>query len=179
MRGMVVAVALVVVSCTADPVRETTQDPATTSEAGDPTDATVSPTPGPTEVPSAPCAVTLPNGDNPPGQTSRFSHGNGRLWVELYPHGVIRARKDDVRADGSLAIKFPWTRGDRGQLTITGRRLDADAPPARAWIPSGYGPTGFQSSAVIFPTAGCWIVTGRVGVVELRVVTKVLRPAAR
>jgi hypothetical protein len=121
--------------------------------------------------------VTLPNGDNPPGQVSRFSHGDGRLWVELYPLGVVRARTGDVRPDGSLAVKFPWTRGVEGRLTITGRRLDAVAPPLRAWVPTGYGRSGFQSSAVIFPTPGCWEVTGRVGPATLTVVTKVIGPS--
>jgi hypothetical protein len=47
-----------------------------------------------------------------------------------------------------------------GSLTISGRRLDAPAPPLEAVIPSGYGGTGFQASALIFPTEGCWEVTG-------------------
>ena len=126
---------------------------------------------------AANCAVTLPNGDSPPGHRSRSSHGNGRLWVVLWwPQGIIRARENDVQPDGSLAIKFPWTRGVAGRLTITGRRLDADAPPVRAWIPEGYGPRGFQSTAVIFPTVGCWEVTGHVGDASLTVVVKVVAP---
>jgi hypothetical protein len=105
---------------------------------------------------------------------SPFSHGNGRLWVELYPRGIIGPRNYHVRPNGSLAVKFPWTRGVRGQLRITGRRLDADAPPVRSWVPDGYGPTGFQSTAVIFPTTGCWGVKGTVGSVSLTFVTKVI-----
>ena len=126
---------------------------------------------------SAVCPVSLPNGESPPGQPSRLSHGNGRLWVVLWwPRGIIRAHEDDLRPDDSLAIKLPWTRGVAGQLTITGRRLDAIAPPVRAWIPRGYGRRGFQSTAVVFPTAGCWEVTGRVGGVWLTVVVKVVGP---
>jgi hypothetical protein len=109
-----------------------------------------------------------------------LSHGNGRLWVELYPHGIVGAgnydERHDVRPNGSLAVKFGWTRGVRGQLRITGRRLDGDAPPVRSWIPDGYGRTGFQATDVIFPAAGCWEVTGRVGSVSLTFVTKVTGP---
>jgi hypothetical protein len=122
------------------------------------------------------CAVTTPNGSNPPGQRSRFSHGSGKLWVELWPHGHVRASDDDVRPSGSIAIKFPWTRGVEGKLEITGRRLDAEASSVRAIIPKGYGRTGFQSTAIIFPTQGCWKITGHVGRASLTFVTKVTKP---
>jgi hypothetical protein len=103
-----------------------------------------------------------------------LSHGNGRLWVELYPRGTIGAANyGRPRPGGTIAVKFPWTRGVAGHLRITGRRLDADAPAVRSWVPDGYGRTGFQSSAVIFPTTGCWEVTGRVGSASLTVVTEV------
>lgn len=122
------------------------------------------------------CAATRPNGDNPPGQRSRTSHGNGNLWVELWPGGRVLASEDDLRPDGSIAIKFPWTRGVSGRLEITGRRLDAEAPSVRAEIPEGYGNTGFQASGIIFPTDGCWEITGRVGDVSLTFVTEVMKP---
>jgi len=73
-------------------------------------------------------------------------------------------------------MKFPWTRGTIGHLSITGSRLDASAPPVKAFVPD-YGRTGFQSSMVVFPTSGCWLVTGRVGDVCLTFVTRVTRPA--
>ncbi len=50
------------------------------------------------------------------------------------------------------------------------------APPLRADIPEGYGLSGFQASGVIFPTEGCWEVTGRVGNVSLTFVTLVVKP---
>jgi len=128
-------------------------------------------------IPATVCPVTLPNGHNPPGQglTSRLSHGNGRLWVELYPRGIIRPDYyGRARPNGAIAIKFPWTRGVPGHLKITGRRLDADAPALRSSIPGGYGRIGFQSTGVIFPTTGCWEMTGRVGSASLTVVTKVI-----
>jgi hypothetical protein len=72
-------------------------------------------------------------------------------------------------------MKFGWQRGSTGPLTIEGRRLDGDGPPLRAEVPSGYGPSGFQSSYIIFPTPGCWEVTGRVGDASVTFVTKVLK----
>jgi hypothetical protein len=64
----------------------------------------------------------------------------------------------------------------RGKLEITGRRLEADAPPVRAQIPDAYGKIGFQASGINFPTQQCWGMTGLVGKVSLRFVTKVTKP---
>ena len=92
------------------------------------------------------------------------AYGNGKLWVGgLWPHGVVIMTRDNVGRDGRLGMKFGWYRLTSGYLTITGRRLDAPAPPASGLtFPGGYGLTGFNASGVIFPTEGCWQVTGRV-----------------
>lgn len=135
------------------------------------------------------CAVTVPNGSEPPGvlthhgpndspvKNSNF-YGNGKLWTTLWPNGTVEFRPGgpgSMDSDGSLSMKFPWWRGVRGKLTIEGRRLDASAPPLRAHIPEGYGDTGFQSTALIFPTEGCWEVTGKVGEASLKFVTRVVK----
>ncbi|MDE3111597.1 MAG: hypothetical protein KGK34_01490 [Chloroflexota bacterium] len=44
-------------------------------------------------------------------------------------------------------------------------------------MPDGYGDTGFQASGVLFPTEGCWEITGAVGNSTLTFVTLVRRPA--
>jgi hypothetical protein len=90
----------------------------------------------------------------------------------LWPHGSARAIDDNVNGRGEIEMKFPWDRGIRGRLRISGRRLDADAPPLRSDVPD-YGPTGFQPTALIFPTEGCWEVTGTVRRSSLTFVTKV------
>jgi hypothetical protein len=103
------------------------------------------------------------------------AHGNRSLWVgALWPHGVAVITHDDVAADGRLWMKFGWYRLTSGFLRITGRRLDAPAPPASGRAP-GYGLTGFNASGVIFPTEGCWRVTGRVGRATLTFVTFVIK----
>jgi hypothetical protein len=76
-------------------------------------------------------------------------------------------------SDGALGIKVGWERLRRGRLTIEGRRLDRAADPARASIPDGYGDFGFQPMYLIFPTPGCWQITGRVGAASLTVVVAV------
>jgi hypothetical protein len=122
-----------------------------------------------------PCPVTLANGATPPGESqSSLNHGNGQLWTVLWPDGIVVASgPDQVFPDGSVEMKFPWWRGVAGRLTIEGHRLDRMASPLRAEM-SDYGLTGFQASGLIFPTAGCWEVTGRVKSASLTFVTLVV-----
>jgi hypothetical protein len=125
------------------------------------------------------CPVTKPNGSMPPGERpSPDFHGNGALWTMLWPEGRVVFRPGGsgfVLLDGSLSMKFPWWRGIRGKLTIQGRRLDAPAPPLRARIPEGYGDIGFQATGLIFPTPGCWEVTGLVSGNRLTFITEVVK----
>jgi hypothetical protein len=123
------------------------------------------------------CPVTLATGVGPPGQPpSPDYYGNGAIWTNLYPEGIVQAKATDVMPDGSIGIKFGWFRRVNGNLVITGRRLDAAAAPLRGDIPAGYGDVGFQASGVIFPTSGCWEVTGRVGSHSLKFVTLLVKP---
>lgn len=41
-------------------------------------------------------------------------------------------------------------------------------------VPDGYGPSGFQAASLIFPTAGCWCVSGRVDGRSLEFVVRVI-----
>lgn len=126
------------------------------------------------------CPVTTPNGNRPPGERPNpFHYGNGKLWTELWPEGMVIVRdRGWIEPDGRIGIKWGWWRSHdaAGQLSISGRRLDAEAPPLEAIIPSGYGTTGFQVSGLIFSSPGCWEVTGRSGGYELTFVTEVVVP---
>ena len=138
--------------------------------------------PGPVTMAGARhCPVTIghPVPSSEPWREQLFgwgsARGSGSLGVGgLWPHGVVIITPDDVEPDGRLGMKFGWYRLTSGFLTITGRRLDAPAPPASG-LTSGYGLTGFNASGVNFPTEGCWQVTGRVGRVTLTFVTFVIK----
>jgi hypothetical protein len=66
-----------------------------------------------------------------------------------------------VDTDGALGMKVGWSRKKKGHLQISGKRLDGPAPPARAYI-YDYGDSGFQPIYLVFPTPGCWQITGEV-----------------
>lgn len=129
----------------------------------------------------ASCPVTLPNGKSPTApDASDFNLGNedDTLFTIPGPEGtVIFAHHGPgfILPDGSLAMKWPWWREARGELTIEGRRLDAPAPALRAEMPEGYGDSGFRPVSLIFPTQGCWEVTGIVGNARLTFVTLVIK----
>jgi hypothetical protein len=53
------------------------------------------------------------------------------------------------------------------------------AATARARISEGYGDTRFQAAALIFPTVGCWQMTGKVGESSLTFVTLVVKAEER
>jgi hypothetical protein len=82
-----------------------------------------------------------------------------------------------VDRDGALGIKFAWHRHVPGRLQVGGRRLDGEAPPARAYL-TDYGDEGFQPSYLIFPTPGCWEITGGVGEARLSFVVLVTKIGA-
>lgn len=143
-------------------------------------------TPQPAARPTLPpvdpdaCAVTIPNGTSPPGMPpASRRHGNGALWVDLWPNNRILATAPNyLHPDGSIDMKFPWWRGVAGKLTIEGHRLDAPAPPLSASVSDGYGEMGFQASSIHFPSEGCWQITGRVGEASLTFVTLVIKVPA-
>jgi hypothetical protein len=131
---------------------------------------------------TAECKVTEPNGIAAGvAEIVPSSYGNSEVSVGpfgLCPDGIVVFKPGGpgfVTRGGALGMKWGWMRGVSGELRITGRRLDGEAPPLRSEVPSGYGERGFQVSYLIFPTPGCWEVTGSVGQSSVTFVTKVVK----
>ena len=107
------------------------------------------------------CPVTVVNGGK------GGSYGNDVLEVWLAPQGRFVFKPGGpgfVDSDGALGIKFPWKPKKKGRLEVGGRRLDGEAKPVRAYIPAhDYAGTGGGPGYLVFPTPGCWEVTGYVG----------------
>ena len=135
------------------------------------------------KTPHSSCPVTIGR-KSPISPTDFFgstsAHWNGNLYVGgLWPDGTIVFRPGGagfVYPDGTVGMKIAWYRGKGvyGKLAITGKRLDAPSPALRSDF-SDYGDTGFQASEVIFPTEGCWQVTGTVGDTSVTFVTRVVK----
>lgn len=124
----------------------------------------------PEYVESYVCPVASPDGHERPNFPhngtfrSDGTYGNDSLYTILGSMVTFKPGSGGMaHADGSHSMKYMWWRLQEGKLTIGGRRLDGPAPPLRARIPDGYGNIGFQATGLIFPTTGCWEVTGRVG----------------
>jgi hypothetical protein len=119
------------------------------------------------------CPVTKPNGIQAPNaeyDAGPSSHGNEKLSAGPFgipPAGTITFRPGGpgfITRGGSLGMKFGWLTAVSGPFTVTGRRLDAPAPAM--WADNATGQVvapGFHATALVFPTPGCWEVTGRVG----------------
>jgi hypothetical protein len=126
---------------------------------------------------SSVCSVTYPDGSVPPQENVNSPHGyankNKTLWVAISEKGEMRVRQDE---DGWLiAPKVAWSRGIRGRLTVTGGRLDKLAPAMKSVISDAYGDIGFQPVSLVFPSEGCWKITGKVGGEELTFINKVTK----
>jgi hypothetical protein len=101
----------------------------------------------------AECPITAARGGVGNDELVAFSPGR----VVFRPGG-----SGFVDHDGALGIKWAFERLKRGRLFVGGRRLDATAGPARAYI-YDYGDSGFQPIYLVFPTPGCWEISASVG----------------
>jgi len=118
------------------------------------------------------CHVTTPN-EIVAGSSERNekSYGNALLSVGpfgLWPNGTVVFKPGGAgfqTKDGGLGMKFGWTRGIPGKLNVTGRRIDAGAPPLRFETnqTNDARSTGFLASHLIFSAPGCWEVNAQVG----------------
>jgi hypothetical protein len=125
------------------------------------------------------CPVTAAiRAEPPPDPNYTSSAQQGAGPVDIGPWYInadrtIWAGWDAARMKaGPQGNKVLWIRPWGTQLTVSGRRLDAEAPPPTASIPCCY-PTGFQASGLTFPTEGCWEISAKAGNSQLTFVTRV------
>jgi beta-lactamase regulating signal transducer with metallopeptidase domain len=69
-------------------------------------------------------------------------------------------------------INTVWMRPENTELTIDGRRLDAEAPKLEA-VPGAPFNTGYVGIGLTFPSPGCWEVTATAGGSTLTFITRV------
>ena len=112
-----------------------------------------------------------------------FWFGNSRLWIALLTSGTLRLPR---ASDRSLRQKlmwwregYDWRRNRQPPLQLTGKRLDAPAPPLEADDHANAGWTDdpdhpFIVTGINLPTPGCWKITGRLDDAELTFVVDVV-----
>jgi hypothetical protein len=130
--------------------------------------------PPPQAVQSSACPVSQPAATPftapipyPSPPDGYFWYGSDALWTGLPNDGVWQGLP---RHDEGYGQKlFIWRVGydpatePEPALTISGRRLDGDAPPLAGHVPAthAFGPDIHSAmlTGITFPTAGCWEVT--------------------
>ena len=140
---------------------------------------------GPTIVPNDPdtCPVTRPSDPRfiPPSpypqyapSPSAFWYGTDSLWTVVPENGVWSALPHNP--EGYTQKVFWWRKGyfwkeePEPKLTVTGRRLDAPAPPLNVLEATNAFAEDIQSAMLVgveFPTLGCWEIVGRYAGSEL------------
>ena len=112
------------------------------------------------------CPVTFQPGllDEPPMGWGSYetAYGGEHLRVTLKPGGAFVAPDSLMNEQGEIWDKFLfWGSGEADTpLTVTGHRLDAEAPLLRADSNAG---SGGLAVGLYFPTTGCWEITGARG----------------
>ena len=137
--------------------------PSGKTEAGESTGATA----GEQTVQSADCPVTTPVIATPPSPAD-----SGR---DSLPRGMYFVSADKQIWAPALewrlgSQKILWLKPVGSRLTVQGRRLDGNAPPLWANIPTGYAGDFQGSTTFIIPTGGCWEVEARANASMLRFV---------
>jgi hypothetical protein len=121
------------------------------------------------------CPVTKPS-DRPfippwpyPARPYRdgFWFGTDRLWIVPPADGTWRGLGHYTPTDPTFRQKMGWWRQGydsrtepRPKLKVTGRRLDAPAPPLLAEASNVSGSMPYMMVGINFPTLGCWEITG-------------------
>jgi cytochrome c2 len=112
---------------------------------------------------------------------NEFWYGTENLWVMLRTDGTWRALPH--HAEGYTQKIFWWRKGydwqaePQPKLTVTGKRLDANAPPLVASrATNAYNAADIGSAMLVgvdVPTLGCWEITGEYGGHKLSFVVQV------
>ena len=129
------------------------------------------------EVPDT-CPVTKPSDHpfTPPApypSVGSFWIGSEKLWTNITADGIWNGLGHYAPDDSRLREKlfwwseyYDWRAENPPELTITGERLDASAPPLTTDEHANAGwandrDHAFMVAGIFIPTVGCWKITGR------------------
>jgi hypothetical protein len=93
--------------------------------------------------------------------------GTDRLWISLPEDGTWRGLGHYTPTDPSFRQKMQWWQQGydyhtepKPKLKVTGKRLDAEAPPLTAEANNVVGRLPSMMVGINIPTLGCWEITG-------------------
>jgi hypothetical protein len=121
-----------------------------------------------TQPPESAFTPPSPYSPSAPG-TGNFWYGTDLLWTVMPRDGTWSGLP--LNPDGYTQKVlwwrqgYSWTEDPTPQLTVTGRRLDAPAPPLNVSRATNAFAEDIQSAMMVgvdFPTLGCWEITGKV-----------------
>jgi hypothetical protein len=99
-----------------------------------------------------------------------FWYGTDALWTALPQYGVWSALPHNPEGYTQKVVwwrkGYSWTEEPEPRLVVTGRRLDALAPPLNVSRTTNAYTPKFGSAMLVgvdFPTTGCWEVKGQYG----------------
>jgi len=122
----------------------------------------------PVTKPPDPAFVAPPPYSPAAPYAGEFWYGTEALWTLLHTDGAWRGLPHNP--DGYTQKVFwwragySWTAEPEPQLSVTGRRLDAPAPPLHVSKATNAFAQDIQSAMLVgvdLPTLGCWEITGR------------------
>jgi hypothetical protein len=132
-----------------------------------------------TRRPDTPFIAPAPNEPSAPWP-GYFWYGTNSLWTALRDDGTWAELPQDSHGYGQKQMwwreGYVWTEEPEPDLTVTGRRLDGDAPPIEALDATNAYAEDIQSAmltGVNVPTLGCWEITGHYGGADLTFVVRV------
>ena len=94
--------------------------------------------------------------NNPPAYGHYFVNDDHSIWASAWWTDSEYSKFSEIEN----GVKVGWFRPAGAEITVTGQKLDGDAPAIESDFPCCY-PTRFQASGLYFPSGGCWEVNAR------------------
>jgi hypothetical protein len=112
----------------------------------------------------------------PTGNNDWYANADRTIWATFWGWDFVRRGPDEPDPKTGYVPGqevFSYKPSD-SLLTVTGRRIDGNAPPLGSDISSDPRPRGpIQPSGIYLPTAGRWEIEAKAGRAELRLVVLV------
>jgi hypothetical protein len=128
---------------------------------------------GANNCPVTPHVTGRPDGTPTVSNNHWYANADRTIWVTFLGQSSLRSTLGEPVDPLTSRVPGPkevWYKPSHSLLTVTGRRIDGDAPQL-VYNLSGSGQ--IEPSEIDFPTAGCWQIEAKASTSELRLVVLV------